>query len=1038
MTTDHWKQVEALFNAAVELPPAQRETLLQDSCDDESLREEVRSLLRTEAAPDERLALHAAPQAAELIDDYKSTLFPPKTIGDYRIDRQIGLGGMGVVYRASHPQVGTVAVKVLRRGLTAENGPAHHAVIERFDRERNVLARLDHPFIARLLDGGTTMDGQPYLVMEYVRGQTIAQYCDAHALRIDERLQLFRKVCAAVQFAHQNLIVHRDLKPANVLVDEEGTPKLLDFGIATLLNRQTAHAMTTLRAMTVEYASPEQIRNEPVTTATDIYSLGVILFELLSGHHPYDSTNSTQYELERAVCENDPPRPSQTLMQVREATTADGTTTHITPEIVSQARRGSPERLRRKLSGDLDTIVMMSMRKEAARRYESAQQFGDDIRRYLEGMPVSARPDTGWYRAHKFVARNRIPVAISILIVVGLTIGIFAVSGQARRARIAEGRALAMADAESLARQRADVEAQKAARIVLFLQEILAAADPRNDGKNARVMDVLRGATARLEDEFASNPVLASALHDTIGNIYLSLGNHGQARHHLEQALRLRESNLAPVDAEVADSQHHLARLLLAEGHTSEAEVLHRKALATYTAILGPDHPTTAACMANLGLLLQQMGNFAEAESAQRQALEVLRQHGQQIDVAASLANLLVTMARVNGVDDAMPRKLEDLIREVEGIAPHHPLVAQLQTTLAGAYAEQGRLVEAAEVQHQAISFIQHHLDPHHASMVPALNNLGAILSDLGDYAGAEDAHRRNMVISRHLYGDDHPDVAKRMMGLAMTLAKTGQFTESEEMSSDAIAILRKLAPPISLAAGLAVRGWILAESDRLDNAQMAYREGLRSARKHPSPPATLIASLECGLGTVLSIQGDLDAAATLLHRSVAALKATSGPSHPRMARTLTDLGVHYLRSGRLQDAEETLLRARTIQEQSMPLQHPDVGRSLLARGRVAMQRGELSTAEDLFHQAIACVEASPASNHWRLGLIHSALGQSLLELGRYDESESTLQTALNILTTVHGSDHRHTQDCRVILKRLSERLEERDTSATLGPATHP
>jgi serine/threonine protein kinase len=363
-----------------------------------------------------------------------------RRIGSYQILREIGRGGMGAVYLASRVDDvfrKQVAIKILPASL----GSAE--VIRRFRQEREILASLDHPNITRLIDGGSTDEGLPYFVMEYVEGQPIDQYCDQRKLSVSDRLRLFGNVCAAVQYAHQNLIVHRDLKPRNILVTSDGTAKLLDFGIAKLLRAdsdQNSVAVTEtrsgIRVMTPEYASPEQVKGEPITTASDTYSLGVVLYELLTRRRPYRIGSHILHEVVRAICEEEPTRPSTAISQAMErSATGAGTADSLTPERIGEVCEGNTARLKRRLKGDLDNILLKSLRKEPNRRYSSVEQFSEDIRRHLEGLPVGARKDTFSYRAGKFLRRNKWPVAAVALLALSLVTGIASLYWQASMAR---------------------------------------------------------------------------------------------------------------------------------------------------------------------------------------------------------------------------------------------------------------------------------------------------------------------------------------------------------------------------------------------------------------------------------------------------------------------------------------------------------------------------------------------------------------------------------------------------------------------------
>jgi eukaryotic-like serine/threonine-protein kinase len=413
---ERWDEVKELFALALERDPEERSDFLRQACGaDDSLRAEIESLLSS--FDDAPTFLEDCP-AADL-SSAQSSAIAGRRIGAYRIIRECGHGGMGIVYlaeRADDQYRKRVAIKMLKPGINKDE------VLRRFRNERQALAALDHPSIVRLLDGGSTEDGLPYLIMDYVEGVRIDEYCDIHRLSIAERLQLFRTVCLAVQYAHETLVIHRDLKPGNILITKEGVARLLDFGIAKVLNPQWSPDATLTRTdwrpMTPEYASPEQVRGEPVTNATDIYSLGVLLYELLTGHRPYRVRSDSPLEIERFVCEEEPEKPSAAVSRIDEKASHDGSTrTVITPQMVGEARAIRPEELPRRLRGDLDTIVIKAIRKEPQYRYASAEAFAKDIERHLSGRPIEARKPTLFYRGVKFVHRHTESLATAILII---------------------------------------------------------------------------------------------------------------------------------------------------------------------------------------------------------------------------------------------------------------------------------------------------------------------------------------------------------------------------------------------------------------------------------------------------------------------------------------------------------------------------------------------------------------------------------------------------------------------------------------------
>src|SRR6266852_344966 len=429
LTPERWQRVKEIFAEAQDRTPAERVDFLEKACaGDGSLQNEVESLLaaaESEAAEDGSIATggHSPVEDATI----------GRRVGAYKIVQRIGRGGMATVYlasRADEQYEKQVAIKILLPELDSDD------LLRRFRNERQTLAKLDHPNIVKLLDGGSTEEGLPYLVLDYVEGVPIDKYCDNHKLSTEERLRLFCQICAAVQCAHQNLVVHRDLKPSNILITEEGTPKLLDFGISKVLQPRNGSPITqTLtRRMTPAYASPEQVKGEAVTPATDIYSLGVVLYELLTGHRPYKLKHQTPAEVERAICEEEPEKPSTAVNRVETEDLPDGTTLCRTPEIVSASREGQPEKLRRRLSGDLDNIVLMALQKEPQRRYVSVEAFSQDIQRHLQHRPVKARPSTLAYRSAKFVRRHKTEVLAAMMMMVVLLVAIGYTVWEQRRA----------------------------------------------------------------------------------------------------------------------------------------------------------------------------------------------------------------------------------------------------------------------------------------------------------------------------------------------------------------------------------------------------------------------------------------------------------------------------------------------------------------------------------------------------------------------------------------------------------------------------
>src|SRR5215475_12190576 len=452
MNPESWQRIENVFRTTVDRPADERDAYLTRACDgDEDLRREVLSLLEQGTAEDfirDPIASAALAFTAISNDDLTG-----ERVGPYRVKRLIGRGGMGDVYEAERDDEQfrqQVAIKIIKRGMDTE------FVRDRFLRERQILASLDHPHIARLIDGGATPDGSPYFVMEFVAGEPITDYCRRQSLSVNEKLKLFLKVCSAVQYAHQKLVVHRDLKPSNILIDEDGEPKLLDFGIAKLLSpdgsQPQTRTETALRLMTPEYASPEQARGQAVATTTDVYSLGVVLYELLTDRRPYEFRTYSPAEIERTICDTGIEEPSKVVGRMT----------------------GADAKLARQLAGDLDNIAMMAMRIEPERRYQSVEQFSEDIRRHLAGMPVVARKDTFGYRAGKFVRRHKAGVAIlAPLIVLAVAMTDQAARIARERDRANQETATAQAATQSLVAMFEVADPDKARGNVITARELL-------------------------------------------------------------------------------------------------------------------------------------------------------------------------------------------------------------------------------------------------------------------------------------------------------------------------------------------------------------------------------------------------------------------------------------------------------------------------------------------------------------------------------------------------------------------------------------
>jgi len=701
-------------------------------------------------------------------------------IGPYRILRTLGVGGMGEVYLAERADAEfehKVAIKVVHSGALARG------VQSRLKIERQILAQLDHPNFAHLLDGGTLADGTAYIVMEYVDGIPIDTYCDTHHLDIPARLRLFQVVCAAVHYAHQNLIVHRDLKPSNILVTKAGVPKLLDFGIAKLLDdRQLGrHTLAVthadLRIMTPEHASPEQVMGHAITTASDVYVLGVLLYKLLSGVGPFVIPTARLTDIERAICEKVPPLLSQAVGR-EDSAEARG---------VAEARSTTPNRLRRTLQGDLDTIVFMAMRKEPERRYGSAQQMAGDIQRYLDGKPVIARRDTLSYRSAKFVQRHWLPVAAGASVFA--LILAFAATTYVQSRRIAAER-----DRVAEQRERAERERERAQEVSSFLVDLFKLSDPEvNRGNQVTARELLDSSVKRLQDALQDQPATKAALLTTVGAVYDSLGQYRDALPVLIESLALQPQSH---DKAHIDTLLELSRALSGAGELSRAEPPLQEALRMAQSEYGAASREAGRALWTLGRLRFQQGRFADAKDLYKRGLGILETtQAPPTDVSAALDDLAKVYARELQWGLAKQTYERALAIDRKVLGDDHPRVASHLHNLAVVAQNMGDLKRAESLYRDAIYREERVLGSQHPETAATIGNYGFLLQREGRLAEAEPQLRKALEVTVKIYGPDHFNVGYARVSLAMLLHDEGSLGEAEEEYRQALAIYDKSLP---------------------------------------------------------------------------------------------------------------------------------------------------------------------------------------------------------------------------------------------------
>jgi len=705
---------------------------------------------------------------------------PGDRIGRYQLLRQIGEGGCGVVYLAEQqePVRRQVALKVIKLGMDTRQ------VVARFEAERQALALMDHPNIAKVLDAGATETGRPFFVMELVPGVKITDYCDEHRLSTEERLQLFVQVCQAIQHAHQKSVIHRDIKPSNILVtlqDGRPVPRVIDFGIAKATDQPlTDKTLFTAYAHfigTPAYMSPEQaeLSGLDIDTRSDIYSLGVLLYELLTGKTPFELRSLLVAGLEeilRTIREQEPVPPSTRLdtMQRQELADAAG------------RRRADPPKLIHQMRGELDWIVMKALEKERARRYETVHGLARDVERHLHNELVLARPPNALYRFHKLVRRNKLAFAAAGAVFISLAVGL--------------GLSTWMFLKEKEARRQAEIEAIKSQQVAGFLQEMLDGVEPSVAlGRDTTLLrEILDQAAGRVGRELNTQPEVEAELQTTIGGVYQALGQYPKAEAMQRQALAIRRKFYGDDNLKTADSLGHLARALLAEGRLAEAETLARAALATRRKLLGEDNVEVAGSMDLLALVLRYEGRVSAAEPLARAALATRRKllGEESLAVAGSLNNLGLILDDENKVTEAGSLYQESLAIQQKLLGHDDPNIAGGLNNVAGVLDREGKLAEAESRQRESLAMQRRLFGDEHPAVASAIDNLAEILHDEGELSEAETLSRQALAMRRKLLGE-HPVVARSLIHLSGILRDEGKLAEAESAEREGWLMRRKL-----------------------------------------------------------------------------------------------------------------------------------------------------------------------------------------------------------------------------------------------------
>ncbi len=969
---DRWSVIDALFAAALELPDEQRAAFLAAEAPDQDVRAAVEALLRAEASSrgllDQRTVVSRA--LIDALDDSASgrarkapmnrgtesrASRTGERVGAFELLELLGHGGMASVYRARRVEGGfeqQVAVKLIRTDVGSDE------LVRRFDAERAILSALRHANIARLLDGGSTSDGVPYLVMDLVEGTPITDFTRGRRLDTEARLWLFLEIAGAVAYAHRNLVVHRDLKPSNILVDDDGHPMLLDFGIAKLLEENGGTGgLTETRArwMTPGYAAPEQIRGEAVSTATDVYQLGVLLYELLADARPFQVEGRSTYEIEQAILNQDPPRPS---MQ----TSGAG---------------------RDQLAGDLDAIALKAMRKEPDERYPSVEALAADVRRHLTSQPVEAHRGGRAYRARKFVRRNRGLVFGAVT--VAALIAVWAVSATVQGARLAAER------------DRAEAESETASRVTEFLTDLLSAVDPREaQGSEPTVREVLALGVARI-GELEDRPAVQADLYVTTGNVYEALGDFEAADSLLARALELRQQlhGDGPHE-ELAEVLVLIGRVRKEQGRFDEAEPFMARALQQRRALHPEGSEGIADDMVELGDAYRLLGRADDALALYHDALTTYERlpAPPRASIAITRNNVALVHHEAGRLAEALPlyeRAVEELL---DTLGPTHPYSLILQQNLAGFNRSLGRYASADSI-FRAVVAVEREVHSGSPNAATALANLGITLRMRGHYDEAAEALLGALALLEPL-GPTHPSVTLRLRNLAFVRIDQGRFDEAESLVRDFARRRVERVGPQGETTAIQDLGIVYRQAGRYDEALHALNDALARRQNEAEGPHPAKVEVLEALALTHWDAGDTGQAAAVFGEALEMVREMGQDTEA--VDLLVGLATLALDEGRVDDAARHLDEATRLMGSNLPPGTSFQATLDLQRARLRLANGEGEAALEAVRMLAPWFERQYAPGHAARAVVMGVEGEILAELGHLDEARVLLATSDSLL----------------------------------------
>jgi non-specific serine/threonine protein kinase/serine/threonine-protein kinase len=957
--------VERLYQLVVDLPSAERQAALKQHCGgDEEIHAEVLTLL--EHYREARSAFMTRPIFAGA-----RGFEVEERIGPYRPRDVLGEGGMGVVYLASQsePLQRDVALKVLKLGMDSSE------VLRRFDAERQALALMDHPNIARVYDAGTTEQGRPYFAMEYVPGLPITDFCDNQRLAIADRLRLFVNVCGAVQHAHQKGVIHRDLKPSNVLVavkDGVPIPKVIDFGVAKAigpqLTEQSIHTRIGQLIGTPDYMSPEQadLRLEDVDTRTDVYSLGVLLYEMLTSELPHDPTALRREglaEMLDTIRTTVPPRPSARVRSLggRAVVVATDRSTQTGPLV-------------RRLQTDLDWIVLKAIEKDRSRRYGSPYELADDLRRHLSDQPVQARPPTLGYRTGKFVRRHTLGVGVAA---VGLSLLVaFVAALVVQNQRIVRER------------DRANRQAAVALGVTDYLTDLFRVSDPSQRGSQVTAREIMEQGALRLDRDLAEEPIVHARLQTTLGEVYTNLALYPRAEEFLTEASRRLTELLGAESEEALAAASALGRLHLLQGRFAEAESVLTSTLEVERRVLGEEHELTLETLQNVGKLAFELRRLPESERVLKRVVETRertlgRTHPKTMLALSDLGLVLWADSRLEEAESIF-REVVEHHRTEFGEGHMNTLLAL--SSLANVYVEQGRLDEAVSLLEETYDALREELGDEHPSTLMVGGNLAVTLGETGEIERALALMEGLMPVDRRVLGNEHPLTLAALNGLAGLLSSAG----------------------------------------RIDEAEPLYREALEGKRRTVGDEHLETITASGNLATNFVHQGRIEEAEPMLAENVRTSRRLLPANHPVLASRIANLGVVKRNLGRYAEADSLLREALEIRRATLGEDHPSTLTSFASLGRTRQLMGDAESAEEFLRRAAEGRVRALGVAHPSASRSTRALASFYADEGRWDEAEEVLGTLLAAQSRELGADDPRTVETRETLASIEATREGR------------